>query len=430
MPSLVIAGLGWGDEGKGKIIDFLSEKAEIIIRGQGGHNAGHTVFLQDREYHFHLVPSGILHSHTICLIGAGVALEPDAIIKEIKKLEFEGIKIKNRLFISPYSQIIFSFHEELDQFQEKSKGKKKIGTTGRGIGPSYADRVNRIGIRVGELLHLDSLKKRIDDLVLSKNEDLQSKDLRKISPEKIFGKCKQWSRFLYPYIKSFESDVYKWVKQNRPILIEGAQGALLDNTFGTYPFVTSSSTIAAGIVAGAGMGMKNCKVLGVLKAFATRVGEGPFPTEILDKEEFFPRKKIREIGTTTGRKRRVGWFDAVLSRYAVELNGAEFLALTKLDILDAFDEIYVCHSYLCKGKRIFHPPVSPEDWENIEPVYEKLEGWKSATENIDTWDQLPENCKKYVIHIEELLDVPIGILSFGPKRNQIILRGDMKKWFL
>ena len=369
----IIVGLQWGDEGKGKIIDALSHDAKHIVRAQGGNNAGHTVIVEGKEYHFHLVPSGILYPHTKCYIGGGVVIDPESLLEEMREIEGHGVSFEGRFFISPYAHVITDEHKKRDLEREKEQ---KIGTTGRGIGPAYIDRAARVGIRMAE--YDGPLKK---------------------------------------YVYSFEQGLAGYDK----ILLEGAQGVALDVTFGTYPFVTSSQTISGGICAGAGVGPTRVdEVIGVLKSYTTRVGNGPFPTELAESEQgLFPgNEAAREVGTTTGRPRRIGWFDAVMARRAVALCGVTSIALTKLDILDGHQEIKICKGY---GSENF--PVTSKDFESLNIEYEVMEGWMCETRGVRKWSDMPEKAKRYVERIEELCGAPIDLVSVGPGREDLIERG-------
>lgn len=416
---VAVVGMQWGDEGKGKVIDLLSEKAHHIARAQGGSNAGHTIIAKGQEFKFHLVPSGILYPHTKCYIGAGVVLDPSSIIEEIEQLEKKGVSWSKRLFVSPYCHIVFPFHKLIDQLTEKKKGLQSIGTTGRGIGPCYADKVNRLGIRFADLLS-PSFKNKLEILLTAKNEEL-SKIFGHppLSFEDIYSSYKSFGSRLASLLSPVEDMLYEASERGEKILFEGAQGSLLDTTFGTYPYVTSSSTIAGGICSGLGIGPSRVsKVLGVAKAYTTRVGSGPFPTELSqsDQQRFPDHASSREMGTTTGRKRRMGWFDAFLVRHAVRLNGVDTLALTKMDILDQLDEIQICVGY----KSHKHFPAMIEELHSAHPIYETHTGWKQSTRDIHLYDDLPKNAKAYLRRLEELCGVPISIVSVGPEREKTI----------
>lgn len=423
MPGYIIVGAQWGDEGKGKIIDILAKQADRIVRSQGGNNAGHTVIIGQEEYKLHLIPSGILHSHAKCAIGAGVVIDPQVLLSEIEGLKKRGIPLEKRLGISPLAHVIFPYHRLYDQLLEERKGERSIGTTGRGIGPCYADKALRIGIRMEEILH----PKIFSDLLRS-NLALKNEELEKIfgypplSFEEIFEDYSRMAQALAPYAAPIEREIYEALQQGESVLFEGAQGTFLDTTFGTYPFVTSSSTIAAGVCLGAGIGPRQIDhTLGVVKAYTTRVGKGPLPTELSEQENFLNHSNARELGTTTQRKRRIGWFDSVLVKTAARLNGLDAIALTKLDILDSLEQISICTGYSIDGKVVDYLPSLPEEMERAKPIYETLPGWQEPTSDIKTIEALPKNARGYLERIEELIQTPISILSVGPEREQTIM---------
>ncbi len=418
--SVVIIGMQWGDEGKGKIVDLLSENAGHIARAQGGNNAGHTIVASNKEFRFHLVPSGILYPHTKCYIGGGTVLDPASLLSEIEELKKRGVPNVKRLYISLYAHIVFPYHQLLDQLSEKQKGGSAVGTTGKGIGPCYVDKVNRCGIRLGDLLDESSFQMKLQNNVHLKNRELEK--LYNHPPldwEPIFESYVKYAKELAPFGAPVEELLYEASLNGEKILYEGAQGALLDITFGTYPFVTSSCTLSGGIPAGVGMGPSKIDcVLGVVKAYTTRVGNGPLPTELSAEElaRFPDHLASREVGTTTGRKRRIGWFDAFMVRHTVCLNGADSLALTKLDILDALDEIRICTGY--KGCKTF--PVSIDAFARAKPIYEIHPGWKKKTSDVQVYDDLPHNARAYIRRIEELCGIPVSILSHGPEREKTL----------
>lgn len=424
MPSAVIVGLQWGDEGKGKLVDLLSENADSIIRCQGGDNAGHTVVVGETEYRFHLIPSGIIYPQTTCYIGGGVVIHPGRLLEEMKSLEAQGICIKGRLKISPSSHVILPYHLLIDRLQEKKKGSLAIGTTGRGIGPVYTDAVSRTGIRMGELIQPDLFAQKLAHQLPYVNELLVKVfDAEPLSTEAILAEYLPFARELASYVAPVESLLHQELAANKNILFEGANGTYLDLLYGTYPFVTSSRTIASGILSGAGVGPKAAgHVLGIVKAYTTRVGNGPLPTALSAAEEsLFPsHTESREIGTTTRRIRRMGWFDSVLVRHAVQLNGVDSLAITKLDILDSLETIKLCTHYRVKGDLVSTPPALTEDFEKAIPVYEELPGWKSSTKNIKTVTELPKEARRYIDRLEELCQARASYLSFGPRRNQTL----------
>lgn len=418
--SIAVVGMQWGDEGKGKVIDLLSEKALHIARAQGGNNAGHTIVVGPKEFRFHLIPSGILYPKTKCYIGGGTVIDPISLLSEMDALRGHDISFEKRLFISPYAHVVFSYHKLLDQLAEERKGKSSIGTTGRGIGPCYTDKVARTGIRMAELIDPPALRARLAIVVASKNEELQKLYGKEpLSVEALFKEYAAYGEKLLQFVAPVEEMLFQAKKRHESILFEGAQGALLDVTFGTYPFVTSSCTLAGGVNSGLGVGPTQIdEVLGVTKAYTTRVGNGPFPTELTSAElsKFPDHGASREVGTTTGRKRRIGWFDVALLKHTVCLNGADRLAIMKLDILDGLDEILVCTGY--RGGSSF--PVTSEALGAAAPIYEKLPGWKTSTRGARHLDELPKNAQNYLRQIEKWLEVPISLVSVGPERESTL----------
>ena len=427
MPSVIIVGAQWGDEGKGKVIDLLAEHAEYIVRSQGGNNAGHTIVAKGEEFRFHLVPSGILYPHTHCFIAGGTVIDPKVLLEEIKGLKDKGISLEGRLHISPFAHVVFPYHRLLDKLYEERKKDQAIGTTGRGIGPCYADKANRIGIRICELVDPRALEKKLRSTLSLKNEELQKLFAQHpLSFEAVFEEYAAYGKQLSTYISDVEKIVGKACRQNKNVLFEGAHGTLLDLTYGTYPFVTSSSTISSGVSGGAGIGPTRIQhTVGVVKAYTTRVGAGPLPTALSEQEQnlFLDNAAAREIGTTTGRKRRMGWFDACLVRHAACLNGMDSLALTKLDILDTLKEIKICTGYRLRGQLLDTPPPLVDDLENVEPVYETMPGWNRPTKDITSYDELPKEADRYIKRICELVNTPLSILSLGPERERTIFTG-------
>jgi adenylosuccinate synthase len=417
--SIAVFGMQWGDEGKGKVIDLLSKEAHHIGRAQGGNNAGHTIVDGEKEFKFHLIPSGILYPHTHCYIGGGTVVDPPSLLQEMAALE-----VDNRLFLSKYAHVVLPYHRLLDKLSEEKKGKLAIGTTGKGIGPCYVDKAKRAGLRIAELIDPQLLRHRLEELLPAKNEELSKiYGHPGLGLEELFQEFEGYGKRLKPFAAPVEEMLFEAWKKGEKILFEGAQGALLDLTFGTYPFVTSSCTLAGGASAGLGIGpSKIDHVVGVTKAYTTRVGNGPFPTELSEEElALFPGHTIaREIGTTTGRKRRLGWFDAVILRTTICLNGADSLAIMKLDILDKLDEIKICTGYLLNGKLLSYMPATIEELKQAQPVYETLPGWKSSTRDISSHAKLPENAKRYLKRIESLLEIPISLVSVGPERDKTI----------
>lgn len=417
---VVIVGGQFGDEGKGKIIDYLSSDASIIVRAQGGNNAGHTVVVGQNEYKLHLIPSGILSPNTQCFIGGGVVIDPKVLIAEIEKLESAGIQLKNRLWISPYANVIMPYHCQLDKLIEQSKGSNSIGTTGRGIGPCYADRTNRIAIRMIDLMEPVKFKKLLARNIEGVNQVITNiYGEAPLAVDPIFFEYQYYANLLKPYLKEdLEVVLADALRAGQTVLFEGAQGTFLDNTFGTFPFVTSSNTIASGICCGAGVGPSQIsKTVAVVKAYTTRVGNGPMPTEVSESDAFADAAEAREYGTTTGRKRRMGWFDAVLVKQAVRLNAADAIILTKLDILDSLDKIKICTGYEFEGKIYDYIPPQARLGEVV-PVYEEMEGWKTSTTAVQKSDDLPENAKKYIQRISALVGAPVALVSVGPERSQ------------
>ena len=423
MPCTIACGLQWGDEGKGKIVDALSESVSWIVRGQGGHNAGHTVVVGDKEFKLHLIPSGILHPQTKCYIGAGCVVFPKVLLEEIQQLKDAGISVEGRLFISSRASVIFPFHQTIDALSEKEKGSKAIGTTLSGIGPCYSDKIQRIGLSIGDLLS-ENFSSKLSELLDVSNRKIV--DYYKSTPLNLDPILKQYieqANELKEHIKDCEWELQASKDNGDSILLEGAQGVLLDINYGTYPYVTSSSTVASGILSGMGMGPKFVdQVLGITKAYTTRVGNGPFPTAFDEVEGFPKQQEARELGTTTGRLRRMGWLDVVLLKEAIRLNSVEHLALTKLDILDKLSEIKLCVGYRYKGEII---DTSPVNLDEIEPVYETLKGWQSPTDNIKSFDELPNLAKAYIQRIEELTGCFIKLVSLGPKRDQLIFKEEL-----
>ena len=421
MITIIIVGLQWGDEGKGKVVDLLSEKVTHIIRTQGGHNAGHTVIVDNEEYCFHMIPSGILYPHTICYLGGGTVIEPKNLIQEIEGLEKRGISFKNRFLISKYAHLIFPYHALLDQYIEENKGKQSVGTTSRGIGPCYTDRASRLGLRIADLLSPKSFKEKLTIALEDKNKLFQAVyNKPPLDLETIYRDYLSYAKRLEPYISDVEYHIHQARAQKASILVEGAQGALLDLHFGTYPFVTSSNTMSGGVCAGGGIGpLEIDKVLGIVKAYTTRVGNGPFPTEF--SQDLIDHKGAREFGTTTGRMRRAGWFDAMMVRYAVEMSGVSSIALSKLDILDPFQEINICVGYTLDGKSLKCHPVLAEELDRVQPIYESVSGWETSTKEAKSFSDLPANAKKYIRKLEKLCGAPIDLISVGPKRTNTII---------
>lgn len=418
--NIAVIGMQWGDEGKGKVIDLLSEKGKHIARAQGGNNAGHTLVVQGKEFRFHLIPSGILYPHTQCYIGGGTVIDPASILSEMEGLKLHGVQYVKRLYISYYAHIIFPYHRLLDQLSEKQKGRSAVGTTGRGIGPCYTDKISRLGIRLADLLQPNTFRGKLEAALAVKNRELEKiYGHAPLEIEPIYQEYTDYAGKLAPFAGPVEELLFGAAKRGEPILFEGAQGALLDVTFGTYPFVTSSCTLSGGVSAGLGFGpSKIDQTIGVVKAYTTRVGNGPLPTELsADEMNLFPdHSASREVGTTTGRKRRIGWFDAFLLRHTICLNGADRLALTKLDILDSLDDIKICTGY--KHYKTF--PATVEELNRAQPIYEVLPGWKQSTRETSSYQDLPDLAKRYVKRIEEFCEVPVMLVSVGPEREKTL----------
>jgi len=423
LANVVIVGGQWGDEGKAKIIDLLAEKADIVIRYQGGCNAGHTVVTGDQTYKFHLIPSGILYPGKICLIGNGTVINPQVLIEEIEGLKQKGIDTSN-LYVSPTAHVTLPYHIALDELNEESLGNNKIGTTKRGIGPTYMDKIGRTGIRIEDMYDEEVLSKKLDVILPQKNILFEHYNKPVFIKEEIIQFCKKYAEPLRQYVKDPSEIIRNALSQNQSILFEGAQGAMLDVDHGTYPYVTSSNPVAAGASIGSGIGFTYIQqVVGVFKAYVTRVGEGPFLTELKDMEGDRLQQIGREFGTTTGRKRRCGWFDAVTARYSALVNGLTGIALTKIDVFDDFDEIKICIAYkdTRNGQIYEHYPANLKLQEFLEPVYEVLPGWKQDISGCRIFSDLPKNARKFISRLEQVTGVSIVIVSVGPGREQTII---------
>ena len=418
MSVTVIVGGQWGDEGKGKIVDILSESHRIVVRYQGGANAGHTIQIKDKKYVLHLIPSGILRDDVICVIGNGVVIDPAALLDEIKLLKENGISVEGRLFISQNAHLIMPYHKIIDSLNES--GKTKIGTTGKGIGPCYIDKYARKGIRIIDLLDPVKLEQKIRENLVEKNNlitDFYKSE--KLDVDKIVDTYLAFDREIDPYIKNVPSYLNKAIAEGTSVLLEGAQGALLDVDHGTYPYVNSSNPTSGGACTGTGIPpTKITEVTAIIKAYTTRVGEGPFPTELLDETGEKLRAKGFEFGATTGRPRRCGWFDAFLVRYSCMINGTTSVALTKMDVLDSFPEIKVCTGYLHNGKLLNNFPVDCDILNDLIPVYETVEGWMCDTSKCLSYDDLPQKAKEYISFISEKAGMNVTIVSVGPNREQ------------
>ncbi len=420
---VVVLGSQWGDEGKGKIVDLLTADADAVVRFQGGHNAGHTLVIDGKTTALHLIPSGILREGLDCIIGNGVVLAPDALLEEMDKLEARGVSVSGRLKISGAVQLILPYHVSLDVAREVARGKTAIGTTGRGIGPAYEDKVARRGLRLEDLLYRGSFAEKLRAVVDYHNFSLQHYyKAEAVDYHSIYDLCMTYAEKLLPMMSDTVEDLRQLKMQSASVMFEGAQGTLLDIDHGTYPFVTSSSTTAGGACTGSGTGPTNLDyILGITKAYTTRVGAGPFPTELFDDDGNYMAEKGHEFGTTTGRPRRCGWFDAVALQRAAAINSFTGLCITKLDVLDGLETLKICVAYSCNGKTLAVPPPGIEDYSACEPVYETLSGWTDSTVGITEYDSLPENAKIYLKRLEALVGVPVDIISTGPDRKETII---------
>ncbi len=419
--SVVVLGTQWGDEGKGKIVDLLSAEADMVVRYQGGHNAGHTLIVGDKDkLVLHLVPSGILRENARNLIGNGVVVSPLALKQELDELSARGVDYANRLGIAPNCAAIMPYHEALDRAREKARGVKAIGTTGRGIGPAYEDKISRRGLCLGDLLHGDRLQEKLEpvldyhNFVLVNYFDDKALDLGRVSDEAL-----QLGAFLEPFLTDVSAEIHARRSAGGKILFEGAQGTLLDIDHGTYPFVTSSNTTVGGVCTGSGIAPRDIDyVLGITKAYTTRVGGGPFPTELDDDIGRHLRERGREFGATTGRPRRCGWLDAVALQRAVRINGIDGLCVTKLDVLDGLQEVRICTAYSYPGSDITGYPVDRDNWAHAQPHYESMPGWQASTRSARSLEQLPDNARRYLQRLEELVGAQVHMLSTGPERNE------------
>ena len=433
---IVIIGAQWGDEGKGKVVDLLADRFDIVSRYQGGHNAGHSVYVGDKAFVLRLLPSGIIHPDKICVLGNGMVIDPKAFFEEVDQIAEKGIDVSpERLKVSSRAHLIMPYHRALDHTSEERLGNEKIGTTLRGIGPAYEDKAGRRGIRVSDALSPETLRMRIERNLEEANRIIVLYGQQPLRADEIYDEISPLIERLRPFVTETSHFLAEARKQDKKILLEGAQATLLDVDHGTYPYVTSSNPTAGGASVGAGIPPHHITgVLGIVRTYATRVGEGPFPTEMLDDEQETAeliRQRGNEYGSVTRRPRRCGWFDAVATRYAAELNGFDSIALTKLDVLDTLDEIKVCTGYEIEGRRVETFPAVSHDLRLIKPVYETLPGWQEETLGITEFPQLPANARKYVELLSAHIGVEIGLISTGPERNQTIILGDsvMKGWF-
>jgi len=424
MSAFVVLGAQWGDEGKGKMTDFLAEEANVVVRFQGGNNAGHTVEVGDKQYKLHLIPSGVLYEDKLNVIGNGVVLDPKAFFEEVGYLEDLGVKITpEKLIVSDRAQLIMPYHKLLDKLKEKARGKNDIGTTGKGIGPCYTDKAERSGIRVCDLMHKEVFKEKLQENIRLKNEIITKVyEEEPLNFDEIYNEYIAYGERLRPFVQDASVRVYDEIKNNSKVLFEGAQGMLLDIDYGTYPYVTSSNTIAGGASAGAGIGPTMITgAVGIAKAYTTRVGKGPFPTELEDATGEWIREKGKEFGVTTGRARRCGWLDLVILKTSARVSGLTSFVVTKIDTLAGLDKLKVCTGYKFEDKVIDYFPASLEDLAKCEPVYEEFDGWDDSVANARSYEELPENAKKYLKKIEEFTGVQIGIVSVGPRRDQTIV---------
>jgi len=425
--NIIVIGSQWGDEGKGKIVDLLTDNVNAVVRFQGGHNAGHTLVVDGEKTVLHLIPSGILREHVHCIIGNGVVLSPIDLLKEIKMLENKGVPVRERLSISGACPLILSYHIRLDQARERARGESKIGTTGRGIGPAYEDKVARRAIRLTDIFHRERFSAKLGEALDYHNFVLQNYFKEEpVDFQKTHDETLAMADELQHMLADVPELLNKYKIENKSVLFEGAQGTLLDIDHGTYPFVTSSNTTAGGAAAGSGVGpLYFDYVLAITKAYTTRVGSGPFPTELEDEVGKHLAKQGREFGSTTGRARRCGWFDAVALRRSIQINGVSGLCITKLDVLDGLETINICTGYLCDGKELTSPPIGAEAYVSCEPVYEVMPGWKEKTLGVTSFDKLPKNAQSYLNRIEEITGVPIAQISTGPDRNETIIKHEI-----
>ncbi|RJE47379.1 MULTISPECIES: adenylosuccinate synthase [unclassified Dehalobacter] len=426
MAAVILIGTQWGDEGKGKITDFLAEKADMVVRYQGGNNAGHTVVINKETYKLHLIPSGIFYPEKVCVIGNGLVIDPKVLIEELDYLKDKGVSTDN-LRISGNAHVIMPYHRILDVLEEEYKGDQKIGTTKRGIGPAYKDKASRTGIRVLDFLDKDELTAKLQYSLKEKNLLITKVyGQEALSYEAVLQECLEYAERIRPYVRDSSLEINHFLSDGKKVLFEGAQGTLLDLDHGTYPYVTSSNPIAGGACIGAGVGPTRInKVVGVVKAYTTRVGEGPFPTELTCQTGELIREKGGEYGTTTGRPRRCGWLDAVITRYAVRISGISDFAFTKLDVLTGMDTLKICTAYRYKGEVLHDFPQSLKVLSECEAIYEEMPGWQEDLTEISEYSQLPEQAKNYIHRLEELTGVPVTMLAVGPGRNQTITRGNI-----
>lgn len=431
MNNIVVVGVQWGDEGKGKIVDLMAPAFDIVARYQGGHNAGHTVWIGDQKFVLHLVPSGILHDHCACVIGNGVVVDAEALVVELEKLRASGVAVAGRLFVSNRAHLILPYHRLVEGASETRLGDERVGTTMRGIGPTYEDKAGRRGLRAGDLLFPDEFKAKLRANVAHVNELLVAQENEPLDIVATIDGYMEAATKLVPYIADTARYVNEAISAGKRVLLEGAQATMLDVDHGTYPYVTSSSSTAGGACIGIGLAPSRISgVLGIAKAYATRVGAGPFPTELHDETGEFLRAKGHEFGASTGRPRRTGWFDVPVARYAAMINGIDSLAITKLDVLDEVDEIQICTGYRHGDEVISHVPESVRQYAAATPIYEKFSGWRTSTRGIRQYEDLPERARMYIERLADLVGVEIGLVSTGPEREEIILRPEslLNQW--
>ena len=426
MPAVVVIGTQWGDEGKGKIVDHLAEQADVVVRYSGGSNAGHTVVVNDKSYKLQLLPSGILYKGKTCVVGNGVVVAPESIIKEIRGMQERGIDVSG-LRISDRAHVVMPYHKKLDALQEEALGDAKIGTTKNGIGPCYMDKAARVGIRMTDLMDAEVFEKKLARNMAEKNKLFTAVyGAEPLDYETVLNEYKEYAKILAPYVTDTATLLHQTIARGEKILFEGAQATFLDLDHGTYPFVTSSNPVAGGVCTGAGIGPKAINtVVGVVKAYSTRVGEGPFPTELLDEIGDNIRARGHEYGTVTGRPRRCGWLDARVVRYAAMLNSLDYLAVTRLDILDELPSLNICVGYRYHGRLLDEIPASLKMLAEVEPVYEEMPGWQQDISGIRKYEELPLNARRYVERLSEVTGVPLGVVSVGPGRDQTILLHNM-----
>lgn len=427
MSVCIVVGTHWGDEGKGRVVDYLSHSVDVVVRAQGGNNAGHTVIVGERKYVFHLIPSGILFPGRICVLGDGMVVDPASFIEETRLLEEEGIEFRERLFVSEKAHVVMPYHRLLDGLYEGLRGKERIGTTGRGIGPAYEDKVARWGLRIVDLLHPDIFAAKLRPVLEYKNRVLEQVFSHPpLSYQEVLEEYLTYAQYLRPYVRDTSRMIYQAWREGKRIIIEGAQGTMLDLDHGTYPFVTSSYPVASGALLGAGLGpVLDVEVLGVCKAYTSRVGEGPFPTELSDDTGAYLREKGKEYGATTGRPRRCGWLDGVVLKYAVRVNNITALALTKLDVLGGLSKVRWCCAYEVEGRILEEFPMDPSLWPLCRPVYQEFRGWAEDISSIRSYMDLPKPVRAFVESLEDFLGIPVALLSVGPRRDDTIVRKEL-----